>query len=373
MFVKDRRGGRNWAPGVFATFWILLAAFSAAYLFRIVSEPIPSQSAASAATPAADDETAALNSGSQAEELAALKASLRDLSQQVAELNARIKSMGPVAMATPGGAVTPPPSEPQPMLPAENPADLAKAPETPAPAKPEAKAPGKPAEAPKAAEEAKAPEKPAKPVEKPIEEAKADTSAPAKPDAKSAEPIKPPTPVANASEPQPSEELPPAVVVSPAPEDKPAAEKPAEKAAAVAAPEEKPAAEKPAEPGQLSANEPTAIPTPGPSPAASAAAEGVETANLTPPIALPPGTTRFGIEIGNVEKQDGVRSLWRDLLTNHAALVAGLEARRVLAPDKKWRLVAGPFANAAEATQACGLFKKANLPCEATVFAGDQL
>ena len=39
MFVKDRRGGRNWAPGVFATFWILLAAFSAAYLFRIVSEP----------------------------------------------------------------------------------------------------------------------------------------------------------------------------------------------------------------------------------------------------------------------------------------------------------------------------------------------
>ncbi len=68
-----------------------------------------------------------------------------------------------------------------------------------------------------------------------------------------------------------------------------------------------------------------------------------------------------------------MRGLWRDLLTNHAALVAGLEARRVLAPDKKWRLVAGPFGNAAEATQACGLFKKANLPCEATVFAGDQL
>jgi hypothetical protein len=43
----------------------------------------------------------------------------------------------------------------------------------------------------------------------------------------------------------------------------------------------------------------------------------------------------------------------------------------VLAPDKKWRLVACPFANVEEATQACGLFKKANLPCEATVFAGD--
>ena len=65
--------------------------------------------------------------------------------------------------------------------------------------------------------------------------------------------------------------------------------------------------------------------------------------------------------------------MWRDLLTNHAALVAGLEARRVMAPDKKWRLVAGPFASAAEAMQACGLFKKADMPCEATVFAGDQL
>ena len=40
-------------------------------------------------------------------------------------------------------------------------------------------------------------------------------------------------------------------------------------------------------------------------------------------------------------------------------------------PDKKWRLIAGPFSSAAEAMQACGLFKKADMPCEATVFAGD--
>ena len=60
-----------------------------------------------------------------------------------------------------------------------------------------------------------------------------------------------------------------------------------------------------------------------------------------------------------------------NLLTNHAALVAGLQARRVMAPDKKWRLIAGPFSSAAEAMQACGLFKKADMPCEATVFAGD--
>ena len=95
------------------------------------------------------------------------------------------------------------------------------------------------------------------------------------------------------------------------------------------------------------------------------------------PIALPPaandGSTRYGIEIGIVVKQEGLRPLWREYLTNHAALVAGLQPRRVLAPDKKWRLIAGPFGSAAEAAQACALFKKASRPCEATVYAGDSL
>jgi hypothetical protein len=88
---------------------------------------------------------------------------------------------------------------------------------------------------------------------------------------------------------------------------------------------------------------------------------------------IPPGTTRFGIELGTVEKQDAIRTMWRDLQSNHAALVAGLQARRIIAPDKKWRLIAGPFSSAAEAAQACSLFKKADMACEATVFAGDTL
>jgi len=105
-------------------------------------------------------------------------------------------------------------------------------------------------------------------------------------------------------------------------------------------------------------------------------AASTESASLDP-VALPPaandGSTRYGIEIGVVAKQDGLRPLWREFLTNHSALVAGLQPRRVLAPDKKWRLIAGPFANAAEAAQACALFKKASRPCEATVYAGDAL
>jgi hypothetical protein len=95
------------------------------------------------------------------------------------------------------------------------------------------------------------------------------------------------------------------------------------------------------------------------------------------PIALPPaandGSTRYGIEIGIVDNRDKLRPLWREFLTSHAALVAGLQPRRVLAPDKKWRLIAGPFANAQEAEGACSLFKKADRPCAATVYAGDAL
>ena len=105
----------------------------------------------------------------------------------------------------------------------------------------------------------------------------------------------------------------------------------------------------------------------------ASAGAAAQTANLAPTINIPPGSTRFGIEIGTVEQQAGLQRLWRDIRTNHAALVAGLQPRRMLAPDKKWQLIAGPFASTAEATQVCRLFKEENLKCETTVFAGDEL
>jgi hypothetical protein len=98
-----------------------------------------------------------------------------------------------------------------------------------------------------------------------------------------------------------------------------------------------------------------------------------QTASIEPTINIPPSTTSFGIEIGTVETQAGLQHLWRDIRSKHAALVAGLQVRSMLAPDKKWQLIAGPFGSVAEATQVCGLFKKENLKCEATAFAGDEL
>jgi hypothetical protein len=120
------------------------------------------------------------------------------------------------------------------------------------------------------------------------------------------------------------------------------------------------------------------MPTPAANPSAPEPSTPAPTESAAlDPVALPPaandGSTRYGIEIGVVVKQDGLRPLWREYLTKHAALVAGLQPRRVLAPDKKWRLIAGPFSSAAEASQACTLFKKASQPCEATVYAGDSL
>lgn len=307
MAVKDRRsGGRNWVPGLFAAFWILLAVFSAAYLFRIVTEPRSQTADSAAANPATSatspesatpppspsslsaDQAQSLIQANEAKdkEIGALRGEVQSLSGQVAELSNRLKPLekvlGPVAALPSSTAVTTSEPSPEPTMPI----------------------------------------------------------------------ARPPKPSVTAAPPPPAVEAKPEKPVAEAPDDVRPAPKPAETSG-----------------GQDASDTP-----PSPVTADEPPSESTETANLTPPPALPsipPGTTRFGIEIGSVGKQDDVRPMWKNLLTNHAALVAGLQARRVMAPDKKWRLIAGPFSSAAEAMQACGLFKKADMPCEATVFAGD--
>jgi hypothetical protein len=307
MAVKDRRsGGRNWVPGLFAAFWILLAVFSAAYLFRIVTEPRsqtadsaaanPAATSATSPEPAAPSPTPSSVSADQAEaliqaneakdkEIGELRASVQSLSGQVTELSNRLKPLekvlGPVAALPSSTSVTTSPPSDEPTMPI-------------------------------------------------------------------ARPPEPPKPSVTASPPPPPVEAKPEKPVAETPDDVRPAPKPAETSS------DRDSNETP--PSPVTADEPPS--------------ESTQTANLTPP-SIPPGTTRFGIEIGSVGKQDDVRPMWKNLLTNHAALVAGLQARRVMAPDKKWRLIAGPFSSAAEAMQACGLFKKADMPCEATVFAGD--
>ena len=323
MAIKDRSGGRNWIPGLFAGFWILLAVFSGAYLFRIVTEPQAQRAesavaspAATAATSTAPDAAPSALSEQQAEaliqaseakdkEIGELRAAVQDLSGQVTALSSRLKPLervlGPVAALPSSASVTTSPPSPEPNTP------IAKPPELP---------------------------KPSVTVDEPAPRAKPAQA----PVAAAPKPASPPPQEDDAS---------PALSGEAAAEARPGDPSPPEEDGGEA-------------PGSV-ADDPDAAPESGTR----------ETAALTPPASIPPGTTRFGIEIGSVGKQEEIKPLWRGLLTNHAALVAGLQPRRVMAPDKKWRLIAGPFSSAAEAMQACGLFKKADMPCEATVYAGD--
>ena len=128
--MNDRQSSsmRSWVPGLFATFWILLAAFSAAYLFRIVTEPhhgketaqaepvAPAQVQAPSVSP---EQVSSLISSNEAKdrEIAELRSQVGSLSQQMSELNTRLqpleKVLGPVAALPSGAAVTTSPPNPE--------------------------------------------------------------------------------------------------------------------------------------------------------------------------------------------------------------------------------------------------------------------
>jgi hypothetical protein len=366
--VKDRRSGsRNWTRGFFAFFWIVLAGFSSIYLFSVFIDPsafggqlgrfspLPVGGAPSSGTDTFASGSLGTNGGSDPE-LAEIKATLRQLSQQMAEINTRLKPIekvvGPVASLPPGSSGSTSSPTPEPVAPAK---------------KPEAtSAPTPPATPP--AEQAKVKPPEPKPVEtKPAEEVKPAPAAETKPSPTPPEAAKPTQQAALEPKPSAKPAEPPSVASAPLDEEPDAGGADSADSDASAASEEAPS------PSPSASNESA---KPAGATESGKPAGTTESASLDP-VALPPaandGSTRYGIEIGTVAKQDGLRPLWREFLTNHSALVAGLQPRRVLAPDKKWRLIAGPFSNAAEAAQACALFKKASRPCEATVYAGDAL
>ncbi|HET9936108.1 MAG TPA: SPOR domain-containing protein [Methyloceanibacter sp.] len=358
MVRRRRTGSGNWSRGAFAAFWILLGCLSGLYLFNVLTNPTLGGQLVKL-TPAEQGETSAAADG-KAEDLAAIEENLRKLSQQVAALSGKIEESE--TSATPAAPESAETSAPPPA-PAETATTGAE------PPSPQAQEP-QPAQA-----EAPKPPEPPKPSEaKPVEQAAVEPKPSLAPTPEPAAPSEPP-PVVSA----PLDDLPAELQArannqpeAPAPDDAASAEAPA----AAQSPFEAP----PAAPGSPAADASGAAPPEEAAspqePAAASTPPETETAALDP-ITLPPaandGSTRYGIEIGVVAKQDGLRPLWREYLTNHAALVAGLQPRRVLAPDKKWRLIAGPFTSAEEATQACALFKKASRPCEATVYAGDSL
>jgi hypothetical protein len=82
---------------------------------------------------------------------------------------------------------------------------------------------------------------------------------------------------------------------------------------------------------------------------------------------------RYGIELGRAHQPGELMQLWRQFLTSHVALAAGLEPRRVLTRAEGWRLIAGPFDTIGEARAACALLNRASKPCKVSLYAGDPL
>jgi hypothetical protein len=316
MVKRRRTGTRSWARGIFAFFWIVLAGASGLYLFTLFTDPAALGSQRLQLSAVTGDEMA---TGTAPAAKPAMPAASGADSAEVTELKATIHALTQQVAALDARL------------------------------KPIEKFIGPVAALPPATSVTTSPPRPPASVEAAAEPAQEPTTAVdgATPEdnVAEAEPT-PPTPApAPRAEPEPKHnEAPAPVAVAPMEEDDQG--EPENNAAANAT--ETPAS--PAKDVSIAAYDPVQLP-----PAAN------------------DGSTRYGIEIGTVGKRDELRPLWREFLTKHAALVAGLQPRCVLAPDKKWRLVAGPFANAKDAEGACTLFKKADRPCSATVFAGDAL
>src|SRR5262245_41557587 len=330
MVRRRQTGSGNWSRGIFAAFWILLGCLSGLYLFNVFTDPTLGGQLVKL-SPAGSGETTAATGGkaSRGEELAAIEENLRKLSQQVANLSGKME--GSETSAAPA-APEPAETKAQPSVPAET-AARAEPPSPPQAQEPE----------PAQAEAPKPPQPPQQAEPKPVEQAAVEPKPSPAPTVEPTAPSEPP-PVVVA----PLENLPAELQerannqpeATPAPHDGAPTGGPASTQSPFEAAPTAPGSPAHEAPGAAGTEE--AAPKPQ-EPAAASTPPSTEAAALDP-ITLPPaandGSTRYGIEIGVVAKQDGLRPLWRDYLTNHAALVAGLQPRRVLAPDKKWRLIA---------------------------------
>lgn len=314
--AERRTGGRGKARNVFAVLWIALAGLSGFYLFTLFTDPTALGGPVQVSGAIEDSAPAAPAAAVPAAPAPVAAASID--TAEISSLKGTIETLSQ-QLAQFDARLKPIEKFIGPVAALPPSASVSTS-----PPKPQEAAPQPAAAAPEPEPEA---------VEEVVEETVEETPPP------------PPPPVAAAPEPEPEPEPAPAAAAVPEPEPEPEAPAP------VAATDEPP-------------------------PEAAVAEEEAEIAAFDP-VALPPaandGSTRYGIEIGIVDKRDELRPLWREYLTKHAALVAGLQPRRVLAPDKKWRLIAGPFSNAQDAEGACSLFQKAERPCAATVYAGDAL
>lgn len=195
---------------------------------------------------------------------------------------------------------------------------------------------------------------------------------------------------ANAADPTPSPDTAPSLAAPPKPEaaaeTAPATEAPP--APAVAAPAPEPAAEaaKPADPAPMATTlagaevnaEQSAFPTPKP----RVEAMNDPTGTASPPrqvsdLNAPASRTEFGIDLGTAATMPEITTKWAALNTVHGPVLKGLTPVAAIGEDVdrqiELHLIAGPFANAADAAARCAEIQGSGNRCKPTVYQGQRL
>ncbi len=90
------------------------------------------------------------------------------------------------------------------------------------------------------------------------------------------------------------------------------------------------------------------------------------------------GATRtlFAVALAVTDKKEKLRGNWRELTARHGKILEGLEPRSITetrAGARRWKLVAGPFPNAADAAKVCARLRSEKRACAEMIFAGEAL
>jgi hypothetical protein len=98
----------------------------------------------------------------------------------------------------------------------------------------------------------------------------------------------------------------------------------------------------------------------------------------TPTVEIAVPRTSFGVDLGAANSLDGLRGLWRRLISTHPSTLSGLHPVVRLREHRgptgvQLRLIAGPFDNAARAAEVCAAVAAVRHRCTTTSFEGQRL
>jgi hypothetical protein len=118
------------------------------------------------------------------------------------------------------------------------------------------------------------------------------------------------------------------------------------------------------------------LPTPAPSARAAASAPVTQPPVIQAKVAASEAGPR-GIEIAEAESLDGLRSRWSTLASRNGEALKSLQPRYRIASggatETPFTLLAGPFANTADATRACAQLRTNGVKCRVSDFSGNGL